>query len=76
MHTTITWCRRGLAFCTGAKADSGRRSVLSPKERSGDRESLPSSHALGWGLWGTFPTPYPDIPCIRERFHILEEDGI
>ena len=62
MHTTITWCRRGLAFCTGAKADSGRRSVLSPKERSGDRESLPSSHALGWGAVGDFSHSLPGHP--------------
>lgn len=37
MLTTISWHRRGLAFCSGAKADSGTRSVPFPQERRGDR---------------------------------------
>lgn len=61
MPITISWCRRGLAFCSGAKADSGTRPKPFPQERRGDR--IPAHRpCTGMGSCGGLSPLLPRTP--------------
>ena len=61
MPTTILWCRRGLAFSSGAKVDSGTRTVPFPQKTRGDR--IPAHRTFtGMGSCGRLSPFVPRIP--------------